>query len=344
MVETILIVCLVILLLFLLICFSMTYLIERSVFKRRYDDNKTLKFFTAADFEGLNAQEFSFKNEKGSNLKGMYYYASKSQKINSLVVLVHGLGPGHLQYTTEINDLASQSYGVVAFDIRGCNLSEGKGLESFASATKDLNCCLSFLRTKTNLPIVLFGHSMGGHAVIDILFERTDLAGVISLAPFYSIPRILTSQIVDRTSKAMWILYPFIYIFEFLTQGKRGVRNAKNILKKTATDVLIVQGKEDPTVTILEHLGKVKKEISSNSKIQIEIIEGRYHRPNITKAAAEYDLKTHRDYQELKIKYQTIPENIKKDYYENLDYHQLVEIDPEVNKMIKEFLIKVFHK
>ena len=53
----------------------------------RYDDTGTVHYFTAADFDGLCAEPFSFVGDKGQDLRGnIYYYGQKSSE--RLVVLI----------------------------------------------------------------------------------------------------------------------------------------------------------------------------------------------------------------------------------------------------------------
>ena len=112
----------VIVLLFLLAALS-----YRFAFGRRYDKGKLLKYFTAEDF-GLDAEKISIPRKKFSLCGILYRKADVLQK-DSVVVFVHGMGAGHIAYTTEMNYFCNLGYPVIALDSKGCNLSGGKNIK-----------------------------------------------------------------------------------------------------------------------------------------------------------------------------------------------------------------------
>ena len=102
-------------------------MILNSVFGKRCEGNPNLKYFTADDFEDLDYEKIEFKSNKGQILRGNIYTNKKVKEkdIKGLLVFVHGMGAGHLSYTTEINTLAKNGYKVLAYDNTGTCASEG---------------------------------------------------------------------------------------------------------------------------------------------------------------------------------------------------------------------------
>ena len=75
----------------------------------------------------------------------------KEKDVKGLLVFAHGMGAGHLSYTTEINTLAKNGYKVLAYDNTGTCMSEGKNLNGFYQAVLDLKSCLEFIKTNNEL-------------------------------------------------------------------------------------------------------------------------------------------------------------------------------------------------
>ena len=69
----------------------------------RCEGNENLKYFKAKSFDNLNARPISFQSDKSQTLNGFLYSNAKIEKYKALIVFSHGMGAGHLAYTTEIN-------------------------------------------------------------------------------------------------------------------------------------------------------------------------------------------------------------------------------------------------
>ena len=88
------------------ILFIITKLILNQVFGKRCEGNPNLKYFTADDFEELDSKKIEFKSNKEQMLRGFIYTNKNIKEYKGIVVFVHGMGAGHLSYTTEINTFA----------------------------------------------------------------------------------------------------------------------------------------------------------------------------------------------------------------------------------------------
>ena len=133
----------------------------------------------------MTHKEFSFNIYK-TNFYGQTWEAEKTKAV---VVLVHGMGEHATRYTTSvIPKLLENNISVVAFDHFGHGKTSGKRghnpgfnavLESITKAIKKAKALYP------NNPVFLYGHSMGGNAVINyVLREHNTLTGVIATSPF----------------------------------------------------------------------------------------------------------------------------------------------------------------
>ena len=83
-----------------------------------------------------------------------------------MYVIAHGFGGGgHNSYMDVANYFASNGYYVFAYDVTGCDKSEGEGVGGVPQGVIDLDHAISFVEDNNEipeLPIMLFGHSWGG--------------------------------------------------------------------------------------------------------------------------------------------------------------------------------------
>lgn len=111
-----------------------------------------------------------------------------------LVVLVHGFGEHSDRYHNLVVALNRGGYAVYAFDHRGHGRSPGKRghTDRFSDFIEDVRQVVARSRSDhPQLPIFLFGHSVGGLVVIYYaLLYPQGLAGIITSAPLLARPNI----------------------------------------------------------------------------------------------------------------------------------------------------------
>ncbi|HHH52424.1 MAG TPA: alpha/beta hydrolase [Bacteroidetes bacterium] len=92
-----------------------------------------------------------------------------------ILVITHGYGE-HSGYYEDFSDyFASKGFVTAYYDLRSYGLSEGKRghVPSFDLFLDDLDNIISYVKGKfENIPIFLFGHSMGGSIVLNYLLKR----------------------------------------------------------------------------------------------------------------------------------------------------------------------------
>ena len=125
--------------------------------------------FTTADNFDIFEQTWPCKEAKG------------------VVLITHGVAEHSGRYAHVAQSLVDAGYTVVGFDLRGHGKSSGKRnyINSFQDYLNDLQEVLN--RTKASypdLPLFLFGHSMGGGIVTLFTIERNpDVKGVLLSGP-----------------------------------------------------------------------------------------------------------------------------------------------------------------
>ncbi len=330
-----------IIILFLLLI-GISKLILNMVFGKRCDGNPKLKYFTADDFEGLNAKPIEFKSNKEQMLRGNIYTYSGVKEYKGLIVFVHGMGGGHLSYTTEINTLTKAGFIVMGYDNTGTCTSEGKNLKGFFQSVIDLKYALEFIEKNDGLnkyPIELVGHSWGAYTVCQVLQFKTNIKAVVAMSGFNNSSKLICDSARAETNVNLSFLRPFITIVNLLTFGKKGIINTVDILKDTKTPVLLLHGKSDTTVSLDNSLILSKEITQRNGNLKCIAYEGRFHNVYQTKESEEYLNNTFANLSELSKKYKgKIPEEEASKIYDNIDYKKMTEEDEDVMNTIIKFL------
>lgn len=326
----------------ILLMLLLSKLVLNIAFGKRCEGNPKLKYFTADDFENLNSKLIEVKSNKDQILRGNIYTDKSMKEYKGLIVFVHGMGGGHLSYTTEINTLAKAGFIVIGYDNTGTCSSEGKNLKGFFQSVIDLDYVLSFIEKDEKLSkysTELVGHSWGAYTVCQSLQFNHNIKAVVAMSGFNSSAKVVCDTMKNETNINFSFLKPFVTTINFLTFGKKATKNTINILKDTKVPVLLLHGDADTSVYIENSL-VINKEISeNNSNIKQIVYEGRFHNIYQTKESEEYLNTTFGNLSKLNKKYKGKPpkEEINK-IYDNIDYKKMTEEDEEIMNMIVEFL------
>lgn len=342
---TILIVVLISFIVFVVLLYLFANAILNLIFGKRCEGNPNLKYFTAEDFEELNATKIEFKSDKGQILRGYVYQNNKIKEndIKGLLVFVHGMGAGHFSYTTEINTLAKNGYKVLAYDNTGTCMSDGKKLNGFYQAVIDLKHCLEYIKTNSDLNnynLGLIGHSWGAYTVCQSLKYESNVKSVVGMSGPDSFEKLVTSSM----GKLGKIINPFLRKINEIKFGKESLDSSIDVLKNVddSVSVLLLHGEDDSTCKIENSMTFNQDDFKDKENIKTILFEGKNHNIYQSIESEKYlneVFKTIEKYKkELKKeqKNKEIEENLKT-YYKNIDYRKITEEDQEVMEIIIEF-------
>lgn len=128
-------------------------------------------------------QDFTFQFHKTS----FFGQCWQPEQIKAVVIIVHGLGEHSGRYQHVAEKLTKNNFGVIAYDHFGHGKTTGKRGHNpgydyvLESISKLINKAKEVFGDK---PLFLYGHSMGGNAVINFVLQKNnDLQGVISTSP-----------------------------------------------------------------------------------------------------------------------------------------------------------------
>lgn len=127
------------------------------------------------------------------------------------VILVHGLGEYSGRYNHVVSTLTEMNIAVACFDLRGHGRSEGlRGyVADYSRYLDDLSLIAELTRQRfPSLPIVVYGHSLGGGIVANWCLKRREaqagVVGVVLSSPWFRLTKepptweLMLARITDR--------------------------------------------------------------------------------------------------------------------------------------------------
>ena len=328
-----------VLLFLFLFCFAFAKAIHFSVFGKRQEGNPYLKYFTAEDFDNLKAEPISFLNGNGEKLRGFFYSQKDRKEFKALVLFVHGMGGGHLSYTTEINALTKQGYLVMSYDNTGTMASEGKALKGLGQSILDLQQALRFVKgndfTK-EMPIFLMGHSWGAYTVCRIMGQNPAVQGVVAFSPFENTPKLLCDQIRQQTKIPMPFLKPWFAFFEFRKFGKIATGNTSEQILKSDIPLLLLHGEADPVVP-MQNAPIVNPKVQKQKNVTCISYPKKQHNVYASLEAESYIAESFAKLLKLVKEKKQDEANA---FSKTLDFHKMCEEDETVMQTVFDFIEK----
>ncbi|MDE6667774.1 MAG: lysophospholipase [Clostridia bacterium] len=316
---------LIVVLVVLLILLTLAYLAYRVAFWKRYDKNPLLKYYTAEDFN------LTSENIEIGKLRGIIYQKDDAPKRDDVVVFVHGMGPGHIAYTTEISYFCNLGYTVVAVDSLGCNLSGGRNIKGMYEGVKTAVAAIDYARAHfPEKEVYLVGHSWGGYSVL-CASKRRKVEKVVAIsAPNSPVKTIYGGAASVITKPVAAILCPFWWLINFLLFGAHGNANAIKCARKNQTPTLLIHGDKDNIVSP----SKAVFYKTYGENVSKYLAEGKAHNPYNT-VAAEKKLA---ELQAALVNSSKMTESERIDYFAHFDYKAATEEDEVVMQAISDFL------
>ena len=260
---------------------TLAFLSDHFVFGKRCDKNPLLKYYTSEDL-GLSAEAVSLPN----GLNGFIYNKNGANAKESIIIFCHGMGPGHIAYTTEIEYFCNVGYTVLAIDSRGCGFSQGKNMKGMYSGVKTVISAIDFAKENHFKNIYLVGHSWGAYSALCASAKRK-VDKVVAISAPNTPSRTMRDGAVNMgvlPRLVAAILQPFWAFVNFVKFGAKGNANAAKCACKNSTPTLLIHGDKD---------GVVQLKNSAFSKadgkyIEKFLAEGKGHNPYNTVKAETY--------------------------------------------------------
>lgn len=218
----------------------------RGIFARRPEPDTTL-MLNYSDLDGSQYPREAVRFPSGDNLLGGWWYPSENPK--GIVLVVHGLhsnGDNHLPETVYFVD---HGLSVLAMDCTGAGSSEGDSVVGLSQSKFDVVAAVDYIRQREReLPLFLFGHSMGGYGVTAALAENIDVDAVVSVAGFSTPVGLMYQYVKDYAGILADVEYPFLRLQNWFVFGSEGSTDAARAIEQSAVPVLLIGGSEDAVI------------------------------------------------------------------------------------------------
>lgn len=133
----------------------------------------------------MNSYKSTLPASDGTPLVLSFYPADGNAR--GILALIHGLGDYSGCFTRMIDFFVNHGFSVAAIDMHGNGAAGGQRghIDRYDLFYEDIELLLEQARAQFgDLPIVLYGHSLGGNLVLNYSLRRRPLlAGVVSSAP-----------------------------------------------------------------------------------------------------------------------------------------------------------------
>jgi len=157
------------------------------------------------------------KFPSGENTLTGYLYGSQEGVVNGVVVISHGIYSNADSYLAEIKYFLECGWLVFAYNDTGVYPSEGDSLVGLSQAPRDMIAALEYLEQYAPLPLLLYGHSMGGYAsaaAFNYIDETWNVFGAVVMSGFNTPSEITDEQFTNYIPVKLPFVSGFVEGFE----------------------------------------------------------------------------------------------------------------------------------
>lgn len=135
-------------------------------------------------FQGDSSSKSGFSAPSVPN--DLFYQSWTGSNSRATLVLTHGIAEHSEAYHDVAIDLVPKGWDIYAFDLRGHGRSDGRRgyIDDFHHFSRDLDKFVRHLRSgplkDSKVPLVMFGHSMGGLITLRYLVDQGEAAPAIA--------------------------------------------------------------------------------------------------------------------------------------------------------------------
>ena len=306
----------------------------------RYDRYRPgyLQFSDVPDYSHTDVKFQSGKNSLAGYIFGV-------ENTNGLVVIAPGRGEGVQFYLAEILYFVDHGWRVFCFDYTGTFASEGENSVGLPQSRIDLEAALAYIQSDNNLnnlPIVLWGHSLGGYAVAAVLKDRPNISAVASISGFNSPLGLLDEQVRNQLGAFGYVEYPFEGIYQTLRFGRSAWVTAIDGINSSDTPVMIIHGSQDDSISYNGASIIAQRRQITNPSVIYKTCSAEKHNGHMdlfrSETAVQYIDQKNQEYQALLNHYAgTIPDNVKAEFYSGINRVLTSDLDADLMKEIDSF-------
>lgn len=233
-------------------------------------------FYEPEEF-GVDASRITLQTEDGLNIAA---WEVTPQSPKATVILLSGIqNPSVTGFFGYAKMLRDNGYASLLIEMRAHGESEGEEIQFGMSEYLDVKAGVTYLtEQRGDLPIVVWGTSMGGATAINAMGEIPELDGLISCSAFASLSDMFCDSMeLMGTPKAFAVIQkPFVSLYCRLEYGSKmaSIYPLNEIQKLNGRPALLMHSTKDsqvPYVNFERLMAKVK------GSVETFVREGDYH-------------------------------------------------------------------
>lgn len=295
--------------------------------------------YARADLD-YSREKISF--ESGENTLCGFLYSAKNPK--GLVIVAPGMNSNSDSHLAEIMYFADNGYMSLAYDATGVCRSEGGSTVGLQQSKRDLLAAIDYSKSNpkiSNLPVYLYGHSLGGYAVAAVLGEA-DVEAAVCLSGFNSPVQTMHGKAKEYVGVLADIQYPFLYLQNRFVFGDDADATAVESVNSVDTPILICHGDNDSTIPYELSLYSRKDEITNVNADFYEVDEdSRDGHTNLWLSceSAKYMSDLQNELNDMNKSFGgDIPQSLLDDFYSGIDVKKAMQLDEGFMNKVLEFI------
>lgn len=235
------------------------------VFKRYdYDQYDSEHYLLYSDLdENLYPRETLSIQSNENTLTGFLYGTDNTK---GLLVISPGHSDANDIKLYEIMYFVDAGWQVLCYDYTGSYNSQGDNVNGYTQSVHDLDAVLDYVEVDhrlQNIPIMLFGHSLGAYASAAVLQYNPNVSAAI-IASGFDTPNEQWTYSIERYTGIMHsILTPFTKLFITLKYGEEQNLSAIAGINSTDIPILVISGIEDEFYGGESPIYKKRKQITN---------------------------------------------------------------------------------
>lgn len=217
--------------------------------------NQRVDFKTVYDAQefGLEAKELTLKTVDGLNISA---FEVEAEDPKAVIVFISGIhNPSVTAFFGHARMFREYGYASILYDMRAHGKSDGDLIAFGHLETRDTQAVVDYILDQvkyTDLPIIVYGVSMGGAVAINSIGQIPEISGLISMSAYSAWEDVFKENMLASGAPPFLVKLqgPFINLY---TVSKFGLKTASLTPKKQITKLgnrpaLIMHSLEDSQV------------------------------------------------------------------------------------------------
>jgi fermentation-respiration switch protein FrsA (DUF1100 family) len=232
-----------------------------------------------SDMFGVESKKIELKTEDNLKLAAWEVEASNPK---GTIIFISGIhNPSVTYFFPHAQMMKDNNYSSLLIELRAHGESEGNIISLGMDEYLDVKAGVEYLKSNQeykDLPIIVFGVSMGGATAINSIGQISQIDGLISLSAYSNWADVFCDNMVELGVPKFIAEFekPFVWIYLYFNYGfdKISINPLNEIEKLNGRPALLMHSKEDSQVPFESYKRLIKK-VEGN--VESFIREGNYH-------------------------------------------------------------------